>query len=36
VATVSTLLFVPCVYAIFHHRPARPSSTDAANQQETV
>ncbi|GAB3592824.1 MAG: efflux RND transporter permease subunit [Acetobacter sp.] len=36
VATVSTLLFVPCVYAIFHHRPEKPSSTDTAHRQEAV
>ncbi|WP_035371471.1 efflux RND transporter permease subunit, partial [Acetobacter papayae] len=36
VATISTLLFVPCVYVIFHHRPEKPSSTDTAHRQEAV
>ncbi|MFT8957808.1 MAG: efflux RND transporter permease subunit, partial [Gluconobacter oxydans] len=27
VATISTLLFVPCVYAILHNRPARHKET---------
>ncbi|QEO17024.1 efflux RND transporter permease subunit [Acetobacter vaccinii] len=36
VATVSTLLFVPCVYAIFHHRPEHASPKGDATRQEAV
>ncbi|CEF56316.1 efflux RND transporter permease subunit [Acetobacter ghanensis] len=36
VATVSTLLFVPCVYAIFHHKPAASSAEDEHVGKEAV
>lgn len=36
VATVSTLLFVPCVYAIFHHKPATSSPEGELGCKEAV
>ncbi|MFT9257080.1 MAG: efflux RND transporter permease subunit [Acetobacter sp.] len=36
VATFSTLLFVPCVYAIFHHRSSVSHAGDTVGSKETV